>query len=87
MSMMNLLNQFRLSDDIVARLGDVLVIATEHGDSGVVDWVYVAMTYAVDGKLRDRDLSNLSRLEGIYNSDFYRGPTRTDDGVSSLQYV
>jgi len=66
-----ILNQFRLSDDIVARLGDVLMTATMNGDVGVVDWVHVAMTYAVDGKLRTRDMANLHRLEGTYHNDFY----------------
>lgn len=66
------LNQLRLDDDTVRRLGDVLMRATENGDDGVADWVFVAMRYAVNGKLRDRDMNRLARLESVYSDDFYR---------------
>lgn len=66
------LNQLRLDKDTVRRLGDVLMRATENGDVGVAEWVHVAMAYAVNGKLRDRDMNRLHRLESVYNDDFYR---------------
>lgn len=71
MSIKSVLNQFKLSDDIVARLGNVLNSATEHNDVGVIDWVYVSMSYAVNGKLRPRDMNTLHNLEDTYNRVYY----------------
>lgn len=81
MALNQFLNQLKLSRDIVTRLGDVLEVANEFGDHGVVEWVHVAMSYAVNGKLRDRDMNKLTQLERVYANDFYRlNRTRVRNG-------
>lgn len=70
------LNLSALSNDLVRRMGDVLVVATEHGDHDIIDWAARAASDArLLGRLRDRDLSTLERLEKVYSSGYYRTGT------------
>lgn len=59
-------------------LGEVLVIATAHGEVGVIDWAHRAISDAASlGHMRDRDVSTLERLKRQFNgSEYYnRAPT------------
>lgn len=55
------------------RLEAVASKAVEFNDQGVFDWALRASSDALAlGRMRDRDLANLTRLEETYNHDFYR---------------
>lgn len=60
------------------RLARVAATATLFGERGIVDWVERAAADAQHlGRLRDRDIANLERLEDTFNGDFYREPRYT----------
>lgn len=66
------LNLTRLDSDTVQRIGDVLVTAMEYNDVGVVDWASRAVHDArLIGRLRDRDIETLDRLERTYSGRYY----------------
>jgi hypothetical protein len=55
------------------RLEKVTLKAAEFGDNGVVQWAARAAEDAQAlGRVRDRDVKALERLEGTYNGEFYR---------------
>lgn len=55
------------------RLEKVANTARECGESGIVDWAVRAANDAIVlGKLRDRDVATLDRLEDTFSHDFYR---------------
>jgi hypothetical protein len=64
----------KLDKALRVRLVKVAGKAAEFGDQGVVDWANRATNDAlVLGRLRDRDVQTLDRLEGTYGTDFYSG--------------
>lgn len=68
------------------RVERVANIALRFGDNGVVEWAQRATNDALFlGKLRDRDVENLQRLEDTYSHDFYRG--NTERGASTYVYA
>lgn len=55
------------------RLERVATVAARTGDNGIVDWAVRAANDAVAlGRIRDRDIATLKRLEDTYGHDFYR---------------
>jgi len=67
------LNLSQLSDEIVQRIGNVLLTAVQHDEYGVADWAVVALTTAAElGKLRDRDAVKLDYLEQVFSNEYYR---------------
>lgn len=67
------LNLSRVSEEIVQRIGNVLLTAVQHDDYGVADWAVVALSTAAElGKLRDRDAVKLDYLEQVYSNEYYR---------------
>ena len=63
----------KLNDNIIERIGDVIACALLNNESGVVEWAERAIADARSlNRLRDRDMSTLTRLEGIFSRDFYR---------------
>lgn len=47
--------------------------AMQFGDNGVVEWAERAASDALFlGRIRDRDVKALERLEGTYNNGYYR---------------
>lgn len=69
-----LLNLGSLTDAQALSLGTVLHNAIKAGDQGVIDWVNRALEDAkLLGRLRDKDIQTLERLERTYGSDFYNG--------------
>lgn len=63
----------RLNDNIIERIGDVVGAALLSNDIGVVEWAERATADAkMLGRLRDRDMNTLNRLEGIFSRDFYK---------------
>lgn len=86
MTVQALLNLNRLSNQTVLQLGDVITVATENNDHGVVDWAVRALADArAIGRLRDRDVATLQRLQEQYSHDFYR--TRTRAAASDLIFA
>ena len=54
------------------RIERVAVRAANAGDNGVVEWAVRATDDALAlGRLRDRDLATLDRLEDTYGHEFY----------------
>lgn len=77
-----------LDNDTVQRIGDVLMIASQHNDYGVIDWGARAIADAdTTGKLRNRDVETLERLERTYNRDFYRNECSTSGRVRHCIYA
>jgi hypothetical protein len=67
------LRPLNLDAATVDRLSAVLVHAVRHADNGVVEWVNRAIADAEHlGRLRDKDVANLNRLEATYNGTFYQ---------------
>lgn len=67
-----------LTPNQMEQLGEVLVVATAHGEDGVIDWAQRAISDAASlGRMRDRDVSTLERLKRQFNgSEYYnRVPT------------
>lgn len=63
------------------RIENVAEIAQNCGESGIVDWAVRAANDAVAlGRVRDKDLRTLERLEGTFAHDFYRN----SDGGNSV---
>jgi hypothetical protein len=63
----------RLDSRLRARLEKVATVASQSGDRGVVEWTARATQDALAlGRLRDRDVAALERLEDTYSHDFYR---------------
>jgi hypothetical protein len=80
--MFNMLN--KIDQKLRKRLEFVAVKAVEFGDRGVVEWANRAAQDALFlGRMRDRDVANLQRLEATYNDDFYSGnaPARSGELV------
>jgi hypothetical protein len=63
----------RIDRKLRERLERVTLKAAEFGDNGVVAWAARAAQDAqILGRVRDRDVKALERLEGTYNAEFYR---------------
>lgn len=64
----------KLNDSIIERIGDVIARALLNNETGVVEWAERAIADARSlDRLRDRDMKTLTRLEGIFSRDFYKG--------------
>ncbi len=62
----------RIDRQLRERLEKVTLKAAEFGDNGVVQWAARAAEDAQTlGRVRDRDVKALERLEGTYNGEFY----------------
>lgn len=56
-----------------ARVEKVVAVAEKFGDRGIVAWaVRAAEDAAVLGRIRDKDIKTLERLEDTYGHEFYR---------------
>lgn len=63
------------------RLETVAETARECGEQGIVAWAVRAAEDAVAlGKVRDKDMKTLERLEGTFNHDFYRDNGNSNGG-------
>lgn len=63
----------KLDAQLRQRIEVVYAIAERAGEQGVVSWAERAAHDAnVLGRLRDRDLSTLVRLEDTFSDEFYR---------------
>jgi hypothetical protein len=64
----------KIDRNLRKRLENVANTAVRFNDRGVFDWANRAVENALFlGRMRDRDVANLRRLEDTYNDDFYRG--------------
>ena len=67
-----------------ARIEAVAKTAENCGERGVVDWAVRAANDAVAlGRVRDKDMQTLERLEGTFAHEFYRN----SDGENSYIYA
>jgi len=63
----------RIDRNVRDRVERIVRTAQAHGDAGIVAWADRAAQDALAlGRLRDRDVATLERLEDTYNHDFYR---------------
>lgn len=72
-------NLSRLDRRIRERIERIADVAERFGENGIVDWALRATADAQAlGRLRDRDIANLERIERTFDSDFYndRGNAR-----------
>lgn len=64
----------RLDRHLRLRIAAVEATARAFNERGVVEWAQRAVADAQAlGRLRDRDIANLDRLERTFDDDFYRG--------------
>jgi hypothetical protein len=64
----------RIDRKLRVRLEEVAMKADRFGERGIVDWAKRATQDALMlGKLRDRDVAALERLEDTFGHDFYNG--------------
>lgn len=62
----------RIDKAIRKRVERIATVAAQSGDTGIVEWAIRATDDAlVLGRLRDRDLDTLKRLEDTYGHEFY----------------
>lgn len=77
------INQLDLN--VRRRVERVASTALAFGDRGIVEWAGRAVADALAlGKLRDRDVATLQRLEDTYGHDYYNtrnGGNSTDGGA------
>jgi hypothetical protein len=67
-------NLNKIDRNLRERLEKVADKAVQYNDRGVFDWAQRAVNDALFlGRMRDRDVANLQRLEDTYNDDFYNG--------------
>lgn len=67
-------NLNKIDRNLRKRLENVADKAVRFNDRGVFDWALRAANNAVElGRMRDRDVANLQRLENTYNDNFYNG--------------
>lgn len=67
-------NLNKIDRNLRERLENVADKAIQYNDRGVFDWAQRAVNDALFlGRMRDRDVANLQRLEDTYNDDFYNG--------------
>lgn len=72
----------RIDRKLRERLENVADKAVQFNDRGVFEWALRASNDALFlGRLRDRDVANLRRLEDTYNDDFYNGNANSQSGV------
>jgi hypothetical protein len=63
----------RIDKRLRTRIEDVAKTASKCGERGIVDWAVRAANDAVAlGRIRDKDLRTLERLEGTFADEFYR---------------
>lgn len=66
----------KVDRDLRKRVERVADTAVQFNDKGVFDWAIRAVNDAlVLGRVRDRDLEALERLENTYGHEFYRENT------------
>lgn len=74
----------RLDQRTRQRIADVAATAREFGEQGIVAWAQRAVADAQAlGRLRDRDIAALERLEDTFDHDFYR---KQSTGVAQFNF-
>lgn len=80
----------RIDQALRMRVERIVDVAAQHNDNGIVAWAERAAHDALAlGRLRDRDVATLERLEDTYNHDFYRSNSgsRLDDDIDCCPSV
>lgn len=63
----------KLDRKLRERIAEVAAIATKHGEAGIAEWAVRAANDAVAlGRIRDKDIKTLERLEDTFGHEFYR---------------